>query len=147
MGVVMLSWTAFVILLFLINIFIDYLYLYFLSEDVCNIHDISLAFTYIEICQVLVLMIMIVYSTTSNIRKMNLLDNMPTQEKARLKLIMVAFGVGYFGDSAYLVTDALNITGCGLKHDCTSFFGLMLIYSVFLLFDVIPMAILYYQHS
>ena len=144
----MLSWTVLVMLFFCANIFLEYLYLYFLDPEIdYDLRDITKVFTYIELCQVLALMIMIVCQSTSIIRKMNALDSVPIEEKTRLKRIMVAFGVGYFCDSIYLVFDVFDLYGCDYSHMCTSFAGLLLIYGNFLFFDVVPMAILYYQHS
>lgn len=78
---------------------------------------------------------------------MRSLGNLLADEIERLKILMISFGISYLGYSGYFIYEQFaDKHDCALYWQCSSFQDLIAISVVILLFDLVPIAILYYQH-
>ena len=78
---------------------------------------------------------------------MRSLGNLLADEIERLKILMISFGISYLGYSGYFIYEQSGTKhDCALYWQCTSFQDLIALSIVILLFDLAPIAILYYQH-
>ena len=77
-------------------------------------------------------------------RMMKILGNLLAEEQANLKIIMITWGIGLIGSCGYMLYNALKKHDCSKVKECASFIDLMITCGVWLFFDVIPTAVLYY---
>ena len=90
---------------------------------------------------------MIVWQTVLLTHTMRSLGNLLADEIQRLKVLMISFGISYIGYCCYFLYEEISDKhDCAMYFQCTSFRDMIAISIVILLFDLIPTAILYYQH-
>ena len=76
---------------------------------------------------------------------MRSLGNLLADEIERLKILMISFGISYLGYCGYFLYEQISDKhDCALYWQCSSFQDLVAISVVILLFDLVPIAILYY---
>ena len=96
--------------------------------------------------QFIILTILIIWQTTALILIIRVMGTRLAREQIRLRRLMIIFALSYVGTSTYYICQVVTDLHCTSKISCVRFNDFVVRAGVQFLFDLIPFAVLYYQH-
>ena len=146
--VLMYAWQAFVFFTYLADACYNYIYFFYVdTDDMEESTEINKTFQCIKAGLDLMLTVLIIWQTVVLIKQMKVLGELLQEEQLRLKILTVSFVIGYLGGLSFYIYETAESKDCNMPKTCTSFSDLMIVMVQMIPFDILPVAILYYQHS
>jgi len=152
--ILMVIWQIFIIIFVFFDFGIDYIYLYFVNVDSESDkgegnegHEDFLYSTYYFVgVMYFFLSILIVWQSLALISIMKIMGNRLAKEKKRLKILMIVLAISYVGTSLFYLIQVSTDLNCTRYDYCSRFTNVMARCAIQFFFDIIPIAILYFQH-
>ena len=145
---IMTLWSLVVFLFFLSDIAVNYVYQYILMHDEFKTERttyMQVSYWFVSV-QFILLTVLILWQTCLLIRVIRIMGNRLAAEQSRLKILMYIFAFSYILVGGYYIFRVTLGLSCTNLQECIRFQDLMVKVGIQFLFDVLPMAVLFYQH-
>ena len=158
----MIIWFMIILIYYFVDIAVNYVYFYYISNNEKNGKNtpsddhsqhmqndttwFMKATYYFVGIQFLILTVLIIWQTYALILIIRVMGQRLSREQTRLKRLMVVFAVSYVGSSTYYICQVATDLHCTRATSCIRFNDFVVRAGVQILFDIVPYAVLYYQH-
>ena len=151
----MIIWFFAILVYWLADLSANYFWFYFFSPDSeMNEQDgqqldatFFMIFTYYFVgIQFIILTVLIIWQTTALILIIRVMGTRLAREQIRLRRLAIIFAFAYIGTSTYYICQVATDLHCTWKYSCVRFNDFVVRSGVQFCFDLVPFALLYYQH-